>query len=174
MDRCRLLLLVMLASSLACASDASPSAHPVAQANDNRLAAGELKRGVLTVQLEMVEATWYPEQEGGPSLSVYAFAEKGGSPKIPGPLLRIPEGTEVHAQIHNALPVAMFIRGLRAHDTSVRPRSRCRSHGRFSFHRPNGWHLLLLSPQHKMSLREIGVLSILTTFRWGPLRCRVN
>src|SRR6266849_2371789 len=117
MDRWFALLLLPIAS-LALGSDAPPLAHRIAQANDNRRAAGELQRGVLTLQLEMVETTWYPEQEGGPSLSVYSFAEKGKSPQIPGPLIRIPQGTEVHAQIHNALPVAMFIRGLQAHDAS--------------------------------------------------------
>src|SRR5689334_9360241 len=119
MDRCRLALFLIFIVPLACASDATASAHPVAQANDNRLVAGELKRGTLTVQLEMVETSWYPEQESGPSLSVYAFAEKGKPPQIPGPLVRIPQGTEVRVQIHNSLPVAMFIRGLRDHDASI-------------------------------------------------------
>src|SRR5580765_5243469 len=131
MDRCRFALFLIFVASLTCASDANPSAHPVVQANDNRLVAGELKRGTLTVQLEMVGTTWYPEQESGPSLSVYAFAEKGKPPQIPGPLVRIPQGTEVRAQIHNALPVAMFIRGLHAHDTSgPRCPARCGLAGR--------------------------------------------
>ena len=169
MDRCRLSLLVMLACSLACASDASPSSHPVAQANDNRLTAGELKRGVLTVQLEMVEATWYPEQEGGPSLSVYAFAEKGRSPQIPGPLLRIPEGTEVHAQIHNALPVAMFIRGLQAHDASS-PEPVLIAAGAtadFHFTAQTAGTYYYSARSTKMSLGEIGILSIVDDLPMG-------
>lgn len=92
------------------ASDASPLAPP-AQANENRVAAGEFQRGVLNLQLELVETTWYPEQDGGPSLSVYAFAEKGKPPQIPGPLIRVPQGTEVRVQLRNTLPVAMFVRG---------------------------------------------------------------
>jgi manganese oxidase len=169
MDRCRLLLFVMLACSLASAADASPSAHPVAQANDNRLAAGELKRGALTVQLEMVEATWYPEQEGGPSLSVYAFAEKGRSPQIPGPLLRIPEGTEVHAQIHNALPVAMFIRGLQAHDASS-PEPVLIAAGAtadFHFTAQTAGTYYYSARSTKMSLGEIGILSIVDDLPMG-------
>jgi FtsP/CotA-like multicopper oxidase with cupredoxin domain len=93
------------------ASEANPAALPVARANDNRIPAGELKRGVLNLQLELVETTWYPEQDGGPSLSVYAFAEKGKPPQIPGPLIRVPQGTDVRVQLHNTLPVAMFVRG---------------------------------------------------------------
>lgn len=89
---------------------------PAAQANNNRAPAGELKHGVLTVHLDLVEATWYPEKEPGPSVHVYAFAERGQAPRIPGPLIRVPQGTEVHASIHNSLPITVFLRGLHAHD----------------------------------------------------------
>ena len=168
MDRWFALLLLPIAS-LALGSDAPPLAHRIAQANDNRRAAGELQRGVLTLQLEMVETTWYPEQEGGPSLSVYSFAEKGKSPQIPGPLIRIPQGTEVHAQIHNALPVAMFIRGLQAHDASS-PEPVLIAAGStadFHFTAQTAGTYYYSARSTKMSLREIGVLSILDDLPMG-------
>ncbi len=168
MDRWFALLLLPIAS-LALGSDAPPLAHRIAQANDNRRAAGELQRGVLTLQLEMVETTWYPEQEGGPSLSVYSFAEKGKSPQIPGPLIRIPQGTEVHAQIHNALPVAMFIRGLQAHDASS-PEPVLIAAGStadFHFTAQTAGTYYYSARSTRMSLREIGVLSILEDLTMG-------
>jgi len=169
MDRCRFALFLIFVASLACASDATASAHPIAQANDNRLAAGELKRGTLAVQLEMVETTWYPEQESGPSLSVYAFAEKGKPPQIPGPLVRIPQGTEVRVQIHNSLPVAMFIRGLDSHD-DARPEPVLIAAGatadfHFTAQSPGTYYYSARST--KMSIHEIGLLSIIEDLPMG-------
>lgn len=91
---------------------------PSTQPNDNRAPAGHFTQGVLNLQLELVEANWYPERDGGPNLKVYAFAEKGNAPLIPGPLIRVPQGTEVRINLHNALPAAMFVRGLDAHGSA--------------------------------------------------------
>jgi len=117
----------------------------------------------------MVETTWYPEQEGGPSLSVYAFAEKSNPPQIPGPLLRIPQGTEVRAQIHNALPVAMFIRGLHAHDAAspepVLIAAGATADFHFTAQSPGTYYYSARST--KMSLREIGLLSIIEDLPMG-------
>ena len=33
-----------------------------------------------------------------------AFAEEGRAPEIPGPMIRVPEGTEIHITLHNSLP----------------------------------------------------------------------
>jgi len=87
-------------------------AAPVALANDNRTPAGAIRNGTLNLHLEMVEAVWYPDQESGRSFPIYAFAEKGKPPQIPGPLVRVPLGTNVRMEVRNALPVAMFLRGL--------------------------------------------------------------
>jgi FtsP/CotA-like multicopper oxidase with cupredoxin domain len=169
MDRHRFALFLIFIASLTCASDATPSAHLIAQANENRLAAGELKRGTLSLQMDMMPATWYPEQEGGSSLSVYAFAEKGKPPQIPGPLLRIPQGTDVHAQIHNALPVAMFIRGLHAHDASspepVLIAAGATADFHFTAQTPGTYYYSARST--KLSLREIGILSIIEDLPMG-------
>lgn len=72
--------------------------------NDNRVPAGTLENGVLRLRLEICEGQWFPEAECGPSLKIQAFAEAGKQPQVPGPLIRVTQGTEVHATIHNALP----------------------------------------------------------------------
>lgn len=75
----------------------------VAATNDNRMPSGRLRHGVLEVDLVVTSARWYPEADDGASEVVLAFAEKGRPPQIPGPLVRVPAGTEVRARVHNAL-----------------------------------------------------------------------
>jgi FtsP/CotA-like multicopper oxidase with cupredoxin domain len=82
---------------------------PEIKANDNRLPHGTLKDGVLTIELEALEGTWYPEQRDGPGLRVQVFAEPGRSPEIPGPLIRVPEGTEIRVTVRNAIPGATLV-----------------------------------------------------------------
>ena len=78
-----------LLSTTAIAGQATPSAS----VNDNRTPAGVLRNGVLTLHLEARPAIWYPEKDGGPHLTVSAFAEEGHAPQIPGPMIRVPEGS---------------------------------------------------------------------------------
>ncbi len=111
MFRFRFLLLAAL-PVLFSAWGAAAEVALAARANDNRTPAGALRKGILILRLEIVETIWYPQQEGGPSLHVYAFAEEGKAPQIPGPLIRVPEGTEIHAAVRNRLPVTMFVQGL--------------------------------------------------------------
>lgn len=80
--------------------------------NDNRTPAGRLERGVLSVRLVARVAFWKPEGADGPELPIYAFAEEGGPPRIPAPLLRVPVGTEIRMSIRNALPQALRVFGL--------------------------------------------------------------
>jgi FtsP/CotA-like multicopper oxidase with cupredoxin domain len=72
-------------------------------ANDNRRPAGMLASNVLTLNLVAERGQWRPEGANGGTLSVYAFREEGGSLLIPGPLIRVPTGTEIHVSIRNAL-----------------------------------------------------------------------
>lgn len=104
---CWLTLLFLTASSL-CAVD---GLRPIA-ANDNRSPAGQFRDGVLTISLELAEGEWHPESEEGVALRVYAFGERGRSLQNPGPLIRVPQDTEIHAIVHNALPVAATVHGL--------------------------------------------------------------
>ena len=81
-------------------------------ANDNRVRAGELKDGIFTVRLTMREASWHPDGPAGCGLRVHTFAEDGKPPRIPGPLIRVPVGTEVRVILRNALDESVRIRGL--------------------------------------------------------------
>ena len=86
---------------------------PVAIAtNDNRSPAGELRNGVLTIHLEVDEGLWHPQSEAGEALRIHAFGETGGPLKNPGPLIRVPQGTEIVGTVHNALPVRVTLHGL--------------------------------------------------------------
>jgi manganese oxidase len=81
-------------------------------ANDNRRAAGSLASGVLTVALEARDGSWQPEGERSRTLEVAAFAEEGKALTTPGPLIRVPVGTEVRATIRNRLDKPLTVFGL--------------------------------------------------------------
>jgi manganese oxidase len=86
---------------------------PEITANDNRLPQGHLSNGVLTIELEARVGTWYPEERDGPGLQVQAFAEAGRPAEIPGPLIRVPERTEIQVSVRNTIPgAALVIHGL--------------------------------------------------------------
>ncbi len=108
-------LLVLISGRLAVCAENSASELPVVMANDNRIAAGQLKDGVLELELDLRQGRWYPEDETGQYRDVYAFAEQRRGPQSSGPLIRVPQGTQIRASIHNALPVAAKIFGLHRH-----------------------------------------------------------
>jgi FtsP/CotA-like multicopper oxidase with cupredoxin domain len=87
----------------------------VIQANPNRAPAGKLEKGVLTLHLELRQGDWYPEADAGPSMKIYAFAEEDKALQVPGPLIRVPEGTEIHVTLHNFLPATAVVHGLHQH-----------------------------------------------------------
>src|SRR5690348_6360472 len=80
--------------------------------NDNRAAAGHLRNGVLTVSLEARTGVWEPGGSGGPKLRVAAFAETGRPLQNPGPVLRVPVGTAIHASVTNRLAAPLWIYGM--------------------------------------------------------------
>ena len=95
------LTLLLLATGAA----AAPRVElPVVVANDNRVPAGTLRDGVLTLDLVVVMARWYPEAADGPFAEVAVFAEEGKPPSVPGPLIRVPVGTRVRLSVRNTLP----------------------------------------------------------------------
>ena len=94
---------VLLASGIAWSWPA-PTAPTRVVANDNRVAAGVLKRDTLRVSLVLQRAEWYPGAENGPNVTVEAFSEAGKAPRIPAPLIRVRAGTVIRATIRNALP----------------------------------------------------------------------
>ncbi len=91
-----------------------PSPLPArVRANDNRRPAGTLRNDTLTLRLSVGIARWYPEADGGHWVDVAAFAEEGGPPEIPAPLIRVPTATTIVATIRNTLPDStIFVQGL--------------------------------------------------------------
>ena len=82
-------------------------------ANDNRTPAGTLRDGVLTVRLEAREGDWRPDRDIDPGVVVRAFGEPGKALQVPGPLIRVVEGTTIHAVVRNTLPgVTLRVYGL--------------------------------------------------------------
>lgn len=79
--------------------------------NDNQRPAGRLRRHTLELRLVAQETEWRPDLEA-PPVPIYALAEEGKAPTIPGPLLRVRAGTRVRVQVRNALAVPMLMRGL--------------------------------------------------------------
>lgn len=80
--------------------------------NENHTSAGVLRDGVLTIQLEIGRGEWHPEANDGVALSVYAFGEVGHHLQNPGPLMRVPQGTEIHASVRNTVAVPINVHGL--------------------------------------------------------------
>ena len=101
----------VLGTSLLTFPSRSESLRPIA-ANPNHSPAGILHDGILTIQLEIARGQWHPEAEDGIALSVDAFGEAGHQLQNPGPLIRVPQGTEIRASLHNTLPVAVTVHGL--------------------------------------------------------------
>jgi manganese oxidase len=97
-----LTLVTSLPTGASMRAPAAPAVERVV-VNDNRTPAGVLRDGVLTVRLEAREGEWHPDRESAPGIVVRAFAERGKRLLVPGPLIRVPEGTEIHAFVTNSL-----------------------------------------------------------------------
>jgi FtsP/CotA-like multicopper oxidase with cupredoxin domain len=103
------LLLALTPVSVAFAGD-----FPRINANSNQALAGHLEHGVLKIQLETAVGNWYPEEDDGPAFQVAAFRETGSPLLTPGPLIRVPEGTEIRASVHNRLDQPLTLHGFHA------------------------------------------------------------
>jgi len=96
---------------------------PVVSINDNRIPVGKLENGVLTLHLELRRGRWHPERDDGQRVTDRTpgaiddsyFAEEGHALQIPGPLIRVPQGTELHISVHNLLTKSVFVGGLEQH-----------------------------------------------------------
>jgi FtsP/CotA-like multicopper oxidase with cupredoxin domain len=93
------------------AGPAAPRAAESIVPNDNRQSAGTLKHGVLTVAIEARTGVWRPEGDSGRALDVAAFAEAGKALSTPGPVIRVPLGTEIHATVRNRLDKPLVVYG---------------------------------------------------------------
>jgi manganese oxidase len=123
MNKIYFLLFLWLFPSYATAQDAGEvqaqltepveNATGLAVPNDNRIRAGTMRDGVLELDLEARPARWQGEKSdmtpgaADPTIvEVLAFAEMGGPARIPGPLIRVPQGTEVRVRVRNSIPAA--------------------------------------------------------------------
>ena len=96
------------------AQTGSAPSESVIQANSNRLP-GKVGERNPDASPRPAAGDWYPEAETGPSMKVYAFAEEGKELQIPGPLIRVPEGTEIRVTLRNLLAVVAVVHGLHQH-----------------------------------------------------------
>lgn len=79
--------------------------------NENLKSAGQLTDGVLTVHLEIKEGIWHPNADNDTGIPALAIGEEGGSASIPGPMIRVPEGTRIHAFFKNTQFFPVFLHG---------------------------------------------------------------
>ena len=95
-----------------CATRASAQSIPEqVHINDNRRAAGTHEGNTRTIRLEARLGEWRPDGDAAPALTVRAFAESGGPLQVPGPLIRVSEGTRIRAIVRNTLDQPLFIHG---------------------------------------------------------------
>lgn len=118
--RCAAVGTLLLGAPLAASRAATCDAHSVAsrsggvraRPNDNRVPSGTFRDNVLRVSVVARAVVWYPDGPRGCALAVHAFAEEGQDARIPGPLIRVKAGTEVHVAVRNALDMPLWVRGL--------------------------------------------------------------
>jgi FtsP/CotA-like multicopper oxidase with cupredoxin domain len=84
---------------------------PAVRPNPNTERAGVVRNGVLAVALEAKLSLWHLNGPARSPMTVAALAEPGKGPLMPGPLLRVPAGTEIRLTLHNALaePLTFFV-----------------------------------------------------------------
>jgi len=97
-----LALIALVVSSAAPAHDLL-SVRP----NPNLESAGVLHDGVLTVALEAKESVWHLDGPDRPAMTIEAFSEPGKPPLLPGPLVRVPLGTEIRISVRNSLRLSL-------------------------------------------------------------------
>jgi FtsP/CotA-like multicopper oxidase with cupredoxin domain len=101
-------------------SDA-PSKVGAVSANDNTRPAGRLDGDVLNVRLFAGVGSWRPEGPKGAPIEIAAFGEEGADLSIPGPLIRVREGTTVVLTLRNALGSALRVNGLCTRPSTCEP-----------------------------------------------------
>ncbi len=120
MSSLRFLPLPLLLAATAAAAQTPPM--EVARFNDNRARAGLSSGNVLAVRIEARLAMWHPNGDDQPGAPIPVFAELGRPAQVPGPLIRVPGGTDVIAIVRNAIPGAtLTIHGLHARPAIAPP-----------------------------------------------------
>ena len=80
---------------------AAPAVLPIAHPNDHRSPAGTMSDGGLTIDLEARRVMWHPDGDSLPGRFTEAFGERGKSPMVPGPMVRVRAGTRVRLRVTN-------------------------------------------------------------------------
>lgn len=80
-------------------------------ANDNLRAAGERSGNTLRLRLIVETGRWQPEGPDGRTLVVHAFRAEGTELSSPGPLIRVPAGTEITVSVRNNLSEKVSVFG---------------------------------------------------------------
>ena len=104
------LFFVFTVGTMAATTDISDLSPVVT--HDNIKPAGQMKDAVLTLHLEIKEGAWHPDADDAPGIPVLTIAEEGSAPSIPGPMIRVPEGTRVHAFFKNTQLFPIVLHGL--------------------------------------------------------------
>ena len=109
--------MLRILGSLACAlctCVAASAQAPLSNliAHDNRVPAGTLRDGVLTLDLRVVRGIWRPDRDTDPGLEMIAFGESGKAASIPGPLIRVQQGTQLRVRVRNETDSAIVLFGL--------------------------------------------------------------
>lgn len=112
------LLGVVLQAQLVAAPSRIPLPQPTtgvarAAVHENRVPAGRVAGRTLRLALDVVESAWRPEGVEDPEVPILSFAEAGKAPLVPGPLVRVTQGTEVTLTLRNRSDSALVIGGLR-------------------------------------------------------------
>lgn len=83
--------------------------------NDNRSPGGVIVGGAVQLHLVARLAAWRPDLDVDSAVTIQAFAEDHGEPRIPGPLLRAESGREIRVAITNDIPDStLVVHGIRA------------------------------------------------------------
>jgi manganese oxidase len=114
-------MLLTLSPAVALDAAARPAAPERIAINDNRTAAGSLEANTLTVRLEVRAGDWHPDGDADPGINVLAFAREGAPAQIPGPLIRVTEGTAVRAIVRNPLDEPLILHGMSARASTGTP-----------------------------------------------------
>jgi FtsP/CotA-like multicopper oxidase with cupredoxin domain len=93
-------------------ADAAAGEPALIVLNDNLEPAGSLRDGKLEIGIEVRRGIWHLLGPDRPGTEILAFADAGGPPSIPGPLIRIPVGTELHVSVTNPLDSTLVVHGL--------------------------------------------------------------
>lgn len=94
------------AALLVCATAAvqAQATYERARPNDNRTRAGVTMAGTVAIRMEARLAQWHPQGDGAPGMVIPVFAEIGRPAQVPGPVIRVPGGTNVIVTVRNMIP----------------------------------------------------------------------